>query len=191
MTPRCATPPLALSLSSSPARSTARARRVTGGQGAGAVGGARRTGRELRAHPPEQPRRDGDPPPAVPPGRLGGLSWPFGRGGLFGERLGGCGRGPAAKAPPSEGGLAEGREGFRGPLAYRHSRRSRVLPPRRHPPLRAAPPPGQVALFLTLLQHHCCATVGDRRVSGSTVRRPSEGGAGLKPVRRRRPPAQR
>ena len=65
-TPPSATRPRACRSSSSPARSTAPAPRATGPPRARSARRQGRDRRELRAHPPQQPRRHGHPAPAVP-----------------------------------------------------------------------------------------------------------------------------
>ena len=124
----------------SPARSTARAPRATGRRRARSLLGVRAVHRrELRAHPPLQPRRHGRPAAAVP-GRRAAESL-----GLTGEEeftITGLAEPLNDGELPTRGRRHGRRQGVRRAGAHRHAEGGGVLPPRRHPALRAAPAAG-------------------------------------------------
>ncbi len=109
-----------------------------GRQGHPPAGRARRHRRELRAHPPLQPRRHGRPPAGLH------RRPELGRAGHDGPRNGDH---PRARQPVAPSGN-DGRDRVRGWLrqagqaavAHRYRRRTRLFPQRRHPALRAAQP---------------------------------------------------
>ncbi len=98
--------------------------------------------RELRAHPPLEPRRHGRAAAAVPRWPERRVAGSDGRGALLDR---GHGRGDGRRRASAQGGRRDGRARRRGDArflrarAHRHAARGRVLPPRRHPAVRAAP----------------------------------------------------
>ncbi len=106
-----------------------------GGEGHRAARRPRRAGRELRAHPPVEPHRHGRAAAAVRDGRVGGVAGARGHGVVRRRRAGRPGRGRAAPPHPHRP-RRRPRAPRRAP--HRHPQGSRLLPPRRHPAVRAA-----------------------------------------------------
>ena len=109
-----------------------------GGQGPDAARGPGGAGRELRAHPPVQPGRHGRPAPGAAGRRDGRVARPHRPRDLRDHRPGGRRR----RRLPPRGHRPGRRPGAHLPGPHRHPERGRVLPPRRHPPVRPAPAPG-------------------------------------------------
>ena len=99
---------------------------------------ARREGRdrrELRAHPPLQPDRDGRAAIAIPRGRVGGVAWGSTRTSTF-EVIGLCRAVERRRAAQDLHGEGRRRR-VRGDREDRHAQGGRLLQARRHPPVRA------------------------------------------------------
>ena len=100
-----------------------------GGEGSAAARRALRDRRVVRAHPPLEPGRHGHPAAPVPGRRERRVARPDGRGELRP-------RAARGRREDAQGQHLRGR-GVRRPRAHRHAERVALLPPRRHPPLRA------------------------------------------------------
>ena len=114
-----------------------------GGEGAGAARRACRHRGVVRAHPPQQPDRHGHPPARVSGGRIGRLARPHGRRVIRHQRHRGRRR-PAPGRRRARRRRRRPRGRLHRPLPRRHPRGGGVLPPRRHPAVRAAGAAGGV-----------------------------------------------
>ncbi len=112
-----------------------------GGEGNPSPGRARSGRREFRADPPLQPGRHGGPALPVPGGNQREEPVPVGRRDLRSRRHRADQRAAAAGHPDRPPRRRQGGTGLP-PGPHRHADRGRLLPPRRHPPLRAAPARG-------------------------------------------------
>ena len=111
-----------------------------GGQGHQPARRPRRDRGVLRAHPPLQPGGHGRPAAAVPRGRDGRLTGPHRRGAVHDHRPR---RAAERRRAAARGRRAGRRRVLQGARPDRHAQGGGLLPPRRHPALRAAPAPSR------------------------------------------------
>ena len=126
--------------SSSPARNTARARRATGRRRGRSSSASARHRRELRAHPPQQPRRHGHPAAPVLARRERGVARPH-RAKRRSPSRASPTPSPRARSPCARSAPTGRQARVRRDRPDRYPAGARVLPARRHPPVRPPPAP--------------------------------------------------